>query len=275
MKIVQPVALSAVPIAHVSGRPESMQPPTVAKLGPLGVPPVVAKTFSDELLLLLPFLRSFARSLTRHREMAEDLAQEALVKAWQNRASFVPGTNLKAWVFMIVRNQFYSDKRRAWRNQPWDDASAEKVLVSPSSQLASVTLSEVAGAINLLPVLQQNAIVLVGAGGLPYDEAAVICGCAIGTIKSRVARARRAIESATIGAVAVPVALRPAPGGAVDAILCKLALITGPAAIPVTRLAVDLVLPKINANIGVLCPARGGVLDIGVPTLVPPVLFTA
>lgn len=243
---------------------------------PFGEPPIIAPTrsFSDELISLLPFLRAFARSLTRHREMAEDLAQEALAKAWQNRESFVPGTNLKAWVFMIVRNQFYSDKRRAWRSQPWDEDFAEKALVSPSTQLAAVALSEVAGAINLLPVLQQNAIVLVGAGGLPYDEAAVICGCAIGTIKSRVARARRAIEAATNGVVAVPMNLRPAPGAAADAILCKLALIAGTAAIPSTRLAADLVLPKINANIGVICPARAGALDIAMPAIVTPVLLT-
>jgi RNA polymerase sigma-70 factor (ECF subfamily) len=71
--------------------------------------------FKGELLSLVPFLRAFARSLTGNQEAADDLAQETLVKAWQSRASFQPGTNLKAWLFTILRNQFYSDRRRAWR----------------------------------------------------------------------------------------------------------------------------------------------------------------
>ena len=273
MKSVQAPVLSAMPIVHVFGGPEMLKRPMVAKLVPDTVPPVAASTFSDELLLLLPFLRAFARSLTRHREMAEDLAQEALLKAWQNRDSFVPGTNLKAWVFMIVRNQFYSDKRRSWRNQPWDDDIAGKVLVSPGNQVASVTLSEVAGAINALPVLQQNAIILVGAGGLPYDEAAVICGCAIGTIKSRVARARRAIEATTSGTVAIPVNIRPAPGGAADAILCKLALITASVQVPAVPLVLHPAALGIDATATVLSPARGGILGIGKPAIVSPVLL--
>lgn len=229
---------------------------------------VKSVTFSDELLLLLPFLRAFARSLTRHREMAEDLAQEALVKAWQSRSSFVPGSNLKAWLFMIVRNQFYSDKRRAWRNQPWDDDAAEKVLVSPGNQMAAVSLSEVAGAINLLPVLQQNAIVLVGVGGLPYDEAAIVCGCAIGTIKSRVARARRAIEAAANGVVATPLRLRPAPGAAVDAILSKLAAITKSPAIPGLQPGLGLTPAALKLCGPRDCPAKSGGLAICLPPLV-------
>ena len=80
--------------------------------------------FKTELLGLVPFLRAFARSLTGNQEAADDLAQETLVKAWQSRASFIPGTNLKAWLFTILRNQFYSDRRRAWRQAPWDQDAA-------------------------------------------------------------------------------------------------------------------------------------------------------
>src|SRR5690348_18469889 len=76
--------------------------------------------FKTELLGLIPFLRAFARSLTGNPESADDLAQETLVKAWQSRDTFIPGTNLKAWLFTILRNQFYSDRRRAWRQAPWD-----------------------------------------------------------------------------------------------------------------------------------------------------------
>ena len=83
--------------------------------------------FKTELLSLVPFLRAFARSLTGNQEAADDLAQETLVKAWQSRASFIPGTNLKAWLFTILRNQFYSDRRRAWRQAPWDQDAAERI----------------------------------------------------------------------------------------------------------------------------------------------------
>src|SRR6202051_2603046 len=83
--------------------------------------------FKTELLGLVPFLVAFPRSLPANQEAADDLAQETLVKAWQSRASFNPGTNLKAWLFTILRNQFYSDRRRAWRQMPWDDESAERL----------------------------------------------------------------------------------------------------------------------------------------------------
>src|ERR1700755_2508308 len=83
--------------------------------------------FKSELLALIPFLRAFARSLCGNHDSADDLAQETLVKAWQSRATFIPGTNLKAWLFTILRNQFYSDRRRAWRQAPWDQEAAERI----------------------------------------------------------------------------------------------------------------------------------------------------
>src|SRR3954468_19536067 len=83
--------------------------------------------FKTELLGLVPFLRAFARSLTGNQEAADDLAQETLVKAWQSRSTFIPGTNLKAWLFTILRNQFYSNRRRAWRQAPWDQEAAERI----------------------------------------------------------------------------------------------------------------------------------------------------
>src|SRR5690349_4665318 len=75
--------------------------------------------FKTDLLNLVPFLRAFARSLSGHRDLADDLAQDTLVRAWQSRDSFVPGTNLKAWLFTILRNQYFSDRRRAWRQVAW------------------------------------------------------------------------------------------------------------------------------------------------------------
>jgi RNA polymerase sigma-70 factor (ECF subfamily) len=89
--------------------------------------PETDAAFKNGLLELIPFLRAFARSLCGNPEMADDLAQETLVKAWQARHMFAAGTNLKAWLFTILRNQFYSDRRRAWRQAPWDQDAAERI----------------------------------------------------------------------------------------------------------------------------------------------------
>ena len=146
--------------------------------------------FRNDLVSLIPHMRAFARSLTGHAAAADDLAQEALAKAWDKRDSFEPGTNLKAWVFMIVRNQFFSDKRRSWRSQPLDPEVAERTLVANTNPMATLELDEVRRALLRLPDDQREALILIGAGGLSYEEAAEICGAAVGTIKSRVSRAR-------------------------------------------------------------------------------------
>jgi RNA polymerase sigma-70 factor (ECF subfamily) len=149
--------------------------------------------FRDGLVDLVPFLRAFSRSLCGNKELADDLAQEALVKAWQSRDSFRPGSNLKAWLFTILRNLYYSDRRRAWRQAPWDDAAAERIPASRGEQSWAVELSDTARAMTTLPAEQREALILVGAGGFSYEDAAKISGCAIGTVKSRVARARKAL----------------------------------------------------------------------------------
>jgi RNA polymerase sigma-70 factor (ECF subfamily) len=178
--------------------------------------------FRDKLIELIPFLRAFARTLCGHRNEADDLCQEALAKAWQSRDTFEPGTNLKAWLFMILRNQFYSEKRRAWRQRPWDDATAEQTLVTTGTQHASSTLADVSRAMRSLPNEQREALILVGAGGFAYEEAAKICGCALGTIKSRVARARRTLEGLVSGTGPRPAGERPAVGEAANDILAQL-----------------------------------------------------
>ena len=151
------------------------------------------REFRDGLVELLPFLRAFARSLCGHRERADDLAQEALVKAWQSRDSFRPGSNLKAWLFTILRNLYYSDRRRAWRQAPWDDAAEDRIPATRGEQMSSLELSDTALAMAMLPAEQREALILVGAGGFSYEDAARISGCALGTVKSRVARARKAL----------------------------------------------------------------------------------
>ncbi|CAN5672766.1 sigma-70 family RNA polymerase sigma factor [soil metagenome] len=148
------------------------------------------KEFMGELTALIPHMRAFAHSLCRNAVEADDLAQDALLRAWNNRASYQPGTNMKAWTFMILRNQFYSDKRRSWRSTQLDPETAERTLVAVSNPIATLELDEVRRALAMLPDDQREALILIGAGGLSYEEVADICGSAIGTIKSRVSRAR-------------------------------------------------------------------------------------
>ncbi|HEV2363767.1 MAG TPA: sigma-70 family RNA polymerase sigma factor [Caulobacteraceae bacterium] len=151
-------------------------------------------TFRRELVSLIPHLRAFARTLAGDPTAADDLAQDAMVKAWDARESFEMGTNMKAWTFMILRNQFYSEKRRSWRQSQLDQEAAERTLVATDDPAAPVALDELRLALAMLPAEQREALILVGAGGFAYEEAAEICGCAVGTVKSRVSRARRALH---------------------------------------------------------------------------------
>lgn len=151
-------------------------------------------TFKQELVAAIPHLRAFARSLCNDPTQADDLAQEALAKAWKARDSFEPGTSIKAWTFMILRNQFYSEKRRSWRITPLDVEMAENTLLANDDPTAPMDLLELRAALAKLPDDQREALILVGAGGMAYEEAAQVCQCAVGTIKSRVSRARRALE---------------------------------------------------------------------------------
>jgi RNA polymerase sigma-70 factor (ECF subfamily) len=168
--------------------------------------------FKREIITLIPFLRAFARSLAGNAAWADDLAQEAMLKAWNARRSFQPGTNLKAWAFVILRNHFYSEKRRAWRQVAWDQEKAERTLTAISNPIAALELDELRRALLELPDAQRDALVLVGAGGFSYDEAAQICGCAVGTIKSRIYRARAALAD-----ILASGNFAPAGSGGVDA----------------------------------------------------------
>ena len=150
--------------------------------------------FKRELVALIPHLRAFARTLTGDATSADDLAQDAMLKAWDARASYQMGTNMKAWTFMILRNQFYSEKRRSWRQTQLDPDVAERTLVATDNPESPVALDELRLGLAMLPPEQREALILVGAGGFAYEEAAAICDCAIGTVKSRVSRARRALQ---------------------------------------------------------------------------------
>jgi len=184
--------------------------------------PDVSQDFRTELLGLIPFLRAFARSLCGNQEAADDLAQETLVKAWQSRETFIPGTNLKAWLFTILRNQFYSDRRRAWRQAPWDQEAAERIPGGGSDQSWAAELSDTARALRCLSDEQREALILVGAGGFSYEDAARICSCAVGTVKSRVARARKALIAILEGEDKLPSIPRPDEGDAAREIMAQL-----------------------------------------------------
>ena len=147
-------------------------------------------SWRDEVVALIPALRAFAWSLSHNGSDADDLVQDTLIKAWTNREKFEPGTNLRAWLFTILRNTYYTQitrRRREVRDERGEYAST---LNAPPTQDWSVAMRSLQQALQQLPPEHREALILVGAAGLSYEEAAEICGCALGTIKSRVNRAR-------------------------------------------------------------------------------------
>jgi RNA polymerase sigma-70 factor (ECF subfamily) len=161
--------------------------------------PLPDDEFKEQLAQVIPHLRAFGRSLSGSRDTADDLVQETLLKAWAARKRFQAGTNMRAWTFIILRNLFLSQMRRARFKGEWDDVTAAKILAAPASQDRHVELGDMQRALLHLPQPQREALILVGAGGFAYEEAAEICGCAVGTIKSRVARGRVALEALMSG----------------------------------------------------------------------------
>lgn len=149
--------------------------------------------FKAALMEVTPHLRAFARSLCGDPVQADDLVQDALLKAWNARESYTENTSFKAWTFTILRNSFYSEKRRSWRSTGLEPGVAEATLVASDDPDKGLELVALRNALEHLPQDQREAIILIGAGGMAYDEAAEIVGCAVGTIKSRVSRARKAL----------------------------------------------------------------------------------
>jgi RNA polymerase sigma-70 factor (ECF subfamily) len=144
----------------------------------------------DSVLAAVPSLRAFAISLCGNVDRADDLVQETLLRALANINSFQPGTNMSAWLFTILRNHFRSEYRKRRREVEDGDGSYAETLRSHPEQTGRVEFEEFREALSKLPNDQREALVLVGASGFSYEEAAKICGCAVGTIKSRVNRAR-------------------------------------------------------------------------------------
>ncbi len=144
----------------------------------------------DPLLKAIPSLRAFALSLCENSDRADDLVQDTLLRALANAESFQAGTNLNAWLFTILRNLFHSEYRKRRREVEDADGSYSDSLTSLPEQNGHLDFEDLRIALIKLPADQREALLLVGASGFSYEEAAAICNCAIGTIKSRVNRAR-------------------------------------------------------------------------------------
>ncbi len=151
--------------------------------------------FKRELAAVVPHLRAFARGLCGRADMADDLVQEALLKAWAAQDRFEPGTSMRAWTFVILRNAYLTDMRRNRFRGEYDENVAERILTAPAGQEEPIHLADLHRALLTLPPERREALLLVGAGGFSYEEAAQICGCAVGTIKSRVGRARATLNA--------------------------------------------------------------------------------
>ncbi|BCP51599.1 RNA polymerase sigma factor [Kaistia sp. 32K] len=158
----------------------------------------------NELVEALPMLRAFARSLSGNRDRADDLVQETVMRALANRDKFQEGTNLHAWLVTILRNQYYSEGRKRRREVEDAEGAHAARLADIGAQHGHLELDDFLRAMQLLPDEQREALVLIGASGFSYEEAAEICQVRVGTVKSRVSRARARLEEVMRGGVALP-----------------------------------------------------------------------
>lgn len=150
----------------------------------------VSKKMRADLVAAIPKLRAFATSLSKNPDRADDLVQETLVKAWANLARFDEGTNLTGWLFTILRNIYFSEFRKRRREVADSDGAAASRLATPPAQEGHMDLLDFRAALAQLPADQREALILVGASGMSYEDAANITNCKLGTLKSRVNRAR-------------------------------------------------------------------------------------
>ncbi|HEV3042855.1 MAG TPA: sigma-70 family RNA polymerase sigma factor [Roseiarcus sp.] len=170
-----------------------------------------ADNFKDALVAEIPNLRAFAASLSGSVTLADDLVQDALLRAWSNSDKFQAGTNLRAWLFTILRNAYYSHyRKRAREVQDTDSVYSGRIAVA-GDQESHLDLADFRKALAKLPAEQREALTMIGATGLSYEEAAEICGVAIGTIKSRLNRARTKLAELLSAEGADAASLDPPP----------------------------------------------------------------
>jgi RNA polymerase sigma-70 factor (ECF subfamily) len=191
------------------------------------VPRLDDAAFKAELAAAIPHLRAYGRSLAGDLDRADDLVQDTMLKAWGSRDRFAAGTSMKAWTFVILRNVFLSQMRRQKFHGEYDEVAAERLLVAAPLQEEATHVADIQRALLQLSEDQREALILVGAGGMSYDEAAKICNCAVGTMKSRVSRARTALEAIMAsGKLAVARADMPPPREAMTAIMDRIDTLT-------------------------------------------------
>jgi RNA polymerase sigma-70 factor, ECF subfamily len=154
----------------------------------------VEPAFRDQMLAAVPSLRAFAISLSGSHDRADDLVQDTLMRAWKNVDRFEPGTNLNAWLFTILRNLFHSEYRKRKREVEDPEGVHAARLATRPEQGARLDFEDFQRALAKLQPDQREALLLVGAEGFSYEEAAKICNVAVGTVKSRVNRARKKLE---------------------------------------------------------------------------------
>lgn len=162
---------------------------------PTGIAMLSDAEFKQALAAVIPHLRAYGRSLSGSADLADDLVQETMLKAWMARDRFIAGTNMRAWTHVILRNVYFSMARRARFKGEWDEYSADLLLAIPAGQESHVALGDMQRALMQLPAEQREALILMGASGMSCEEVAVISQCAVGTVKSRVARARVALRA--------------------------------------------------------------------------------
>ena len=165
--------------------------------------------FKSDLLALVPRLRGFARALSRNHAAGDDLAQETVLRAWRGRDSFQPGSNMEAWLFRILRNTHISGLRATARAPVQSSSDIEERLAGADDPSSRLALNDLRRALNGLPAAQREALVLVGAAGWSYEEAARHAGCPLGTLKTRVFRARRALAEHLASGVVLRDAMHP------------------------------------------------------------------
>lgn len=154
----------------------------------------MSDSFRDDLIEAIRPLRAFSRTLIRDDVRAEDFVQETLVKAWEKQKSFRPGTNIRAWLFTILRNTYYSELRKRKREVEDIDGKLTAELSVRAPQDGHMAVRDLRTALEQLNPEQREALILVGASGFSYEEAGEICGVPAGTVKSRVSRARQRLQ---------------------------------------------------------------------------------
>ncbi|TPE64050.1 sigma-70 family RNA polymerase sigma factor [Sandaracinobacter neustonicus] len=185
-----------------------MTPPQRGPAGPPPRPPAEADSFRADLVAIVPSLRAFARGLCGNRDLADDLAQEALAKAWAARASFQPGSNFRAWIFRILRNHFYTVASVSKRFTSYDPEVAERLLTTPPNQGGGILLADLQRGLQTLAPEQREALLLLESG-MQWADIADVTGVPLGTVKSRITRGRAALRAYMDGPEEPPSGGRP------------------------------------------------------------------